>query len=257
MVELRNAVASRFSLDLPATATFDYPTSAALAAYVHGQLPGAPSDSGEQEVGQQPVLGWGTTHTRRPRRQQHAQARHHAPQAALPAILEKLQEVVTGVLGVAPPTEQPLMEAGLDSLGAVELRNAIGSSFGLNLPATLTFDYPTLSALAAYIAEEATGESELLDSTEAWALLPRELGADVPMSASLSTLVAVSCRYPSANGGTASLADIPPPSPVAGVGNADLTGFADAVQGGANQPLPVPPQRWDIDRVYDTGKRSF
>ena len=47
----------------------------------------------------------------------------------------------------------PLMEAGLDSLGAVELRNALGSRFNLqNLPATLTYDYTTVKALADHLA---------------------------------------------------------------------------------------------------------
>lgn len=43
------------------------------------------------------------------------------------------------------------MEAGLDSLGAVELRASLEAAFGLVLPRTVTIDYPTSSALAAHI----------------------------------------------------------------------------------------------------------
>ena len=54
---------------------------------------------------------------------------------------------------LTPPLyAQPLMEAGLDSIGAVELRNAVSASFGIELLATATFDYPSVIALAHYIA---------------------------------------------------------------------------------------------------------
>ena len=50
---------------------------------------------------------------------------------------------------------QPLMEAGLDSLGAVELRNQLAAAFPASeLPATLTFDYPSIIALASFIASQ-------------------------------------------------------------------------------------------------------
>ena len=45
----------------------------------------------------------------------------------------------------------PLKEVGLDSLMAVELRNALTRSIGQSLPATLLFDYPSLDALATYL----------------------------------------------------------------------------------------------------------
>lgn len=58
------------------------------------------------------------------------------------------------------------MEAGLDSLGAVELRNALGSRFNLpDLPATLTYDYTTIKVLADHIGGTAQSLASLaLDS---------------------------------------------------------------------------------------------
>lgn len=47
--------------------------------------------------------------------------------------------------------DQPFLEAGLDSLGVVELRNKIQIRFEVKLPATITFDFPTPSSLARYL----------------------------------------------------------------------------------------------------------
>jgi len=47
------------------------------------------------------------------------------------------------------------MQAGLDSLGAVDFRNAVSGAFAMDIPATAAFDYPTIAALAAYISSKA------------------------------------------------------------------------------------------------------
>ncbi|MEO8804874.1 MAG: type I polyketide synthase [Burkholderiaceae bacterium] len=53
-----------------------------------------------------------------------------------------------------------LKDFGLDSLMAVELRNALARSFAQSLPATLLFDYPTLDALATSLLRTLGLEAE-------------------------------------------------------------------------------------------------
>lgn len=46
---------------------------------------------------------------------------------------------------------QPLNELGLDSLMAVEFRNALAASVERSLPATLLFSYPAIEELVGYV----------------------------------------------------------------------------------------------------------
>jgi len=54
-----------------------------------------------------------------------------------------------------PGVQHRLMDLGLDSLMAVQLRNLLESGLGLasSLPATLMFDYPTIASISAFLLD--------------------------------------------------------------------------------------------------------
>ena len=65
-------------------------------------------------------------------------------------LYQQVTSAVAAVLGGSVEADEPLMDAGLDSLGAVELRNALAKVVGMELPGTLVFDYPSSQALIGY-----------------------------------------------------------------------------------------------------------
>ena len=66
---------------------------------------------------------------------------------------------IKSTLGGTVDLDVPLMEAGLDSLGAVQLQQDIQSaaSASFSLPSTFVFDYPTTRQLVALLDSSATG----------------------------------------------------------------------------------------------------
>jgi hypothetical protein len=120
------------------------------------------------------------------------------------------------------------MAAGLDSLGAVELRNSLEAAFGLQLPGTLIFDYPTQDALVEYLSSKITAPAA--EGRQAH-VVPQPRAAPAAAKDSAKELrphvvvKAAAARMPGdRDAGTASWA------PMA-----------------ADQVLPVPLERWDTD----------
>ncbi|MEU4377024.1 type I polyketide synthase [Pseudonocardia alni] len=64
---------------------------------------------------------------------------------------------VAAALGFDDPAEvgtgRPFRELGLDSLGAMALRRGLTAAAGVRIPVTAVFDHPTVTALAAHVAD--------------------------------------------------------------------------------------------------------
>ena len=73
-------------------------------------------------------------------------------------VLAFLREQIAALLGHASAegvdVDLTFKELGFDSLGVVQLRNRLNHDTGLNLPATLVFNYPTPVALATHLHEQ-------------------------------------------------------------------------------------------------------
>lgn len=156
----------------------------------------------------------------------------------------------------------PLRELGLDSMMAVELRNALSADLGVRLPATLLFDHPTVAAVSEEIARldaksapgrtgraqaaqrPTTRTSEQLtppiyppelpvtpSTPNVAQLTVAETGAAADDYADAIAIIGMGCRYPGGVRGPADLWHL-------------LTTETDAV-------TEVPAQRWDVNAVFD------
>jgi myxalamid-type polyketide synthase MxaB len=102
------------------------------------------------------------------------QLKQALPRERMQLIFAHVKDQVALIMGLDPSKpldpRQPLNELGLDSLMAIELRNALGNTAGTTLPTTLLFDYPTVEAVAGYLARVVFA----LESPVASDLLPQK-----------------------------------------------------------------------------------
>ncbi|HEV7615056.1 MAG TPA: type I polyketide synthase, partial [Solirubrobacterales bacterium] len=142
-------------------------------------------------------------------------------------VLELVLAEIAAVLGHASAKEidkqRAFAELGFDSLSAVELRNRLNALSGVQLPATLVFDYPTPTEVATYLLGELAG-IKAPAAPAAVSVRPVE----EPIA-----IVGMSCRYP---GGASSPGEL-----------------WELVASGSDAISEFPADRgWDVERLYDS-----
>jgi pimaricinolide synthase PimS1 len=91
-------------------------------------------------------------------------------QLVLEAVRAEAATILGHSTGHAIDPKGTFKQLGLDSLGAVELRNSLNLLTGLRLPSTLVFDHPTPAGLAAFIATHLRGDPAAQGDPEELAL---------------------------------------------------------------------------------------
>ncbi|MEU6587571.1 type I polyketide synthase, partial [Nocardia sp. NPDC046763] len=140
-------------------------------------------------------------------------------------LVEIVRAQVATILGHqnvnAVAADKAFGELGFDSITAIEFRNTLKAVTGLQLPATLVFDYPTPQALAKYLADEFAGTSRDV-----------EVAASRAVDSDPIAVVGMACRYP---GGVTSPEEL-----------------WELVRVGGDAVSALPTDRgWDITGIYD------
>lgn len=149
----------------------------------------------------------------------------HAREAEVTAgIREDVAKVMSFGSANDVPEDRPLQELGLDSLMAVELRNAISARVATRLPATLLFDYPTVKGLRKHLLDKVL-------VFEAPIAAPAPPKATVTRTDDAIAIIGAGCRFPG--------------------GVHDLDAFWGLLQNEVDAIREVPRDRWDIDAYYD------
>ncbi|AOR34245.1 hypothetical protein BFF78_27170 [Streptomyces fodineus] len=105
-------------------------------------------------------------------------------------LLAVVRACVALVLGYAAgddiDPDAPFQAAGMDSLGAVQMRNRLGAATGCTMPTTVAFDHPTPRQLARYLSDQLSGTDTAAETAPVVAARPHD---DI-------AVIGMGCRLP-------------------------------------------------------------
>ncbi len=140
------------------------------------------------------------------------------------AVAVEVQAIVAAVLGLAPgrrlDADTGFFDAGLDSLMAVDLRNRLAKRVGVDLSATVAFDFPNVRALVRHLLVE-LGLADVVGVA----------ASAVGRSEEPIAIVGTALRMPG--------------------GARDLDSFAKFLVDGTDAISDVPRDRFDVERYFD------
>ncbi|MGE7828258.1 SDR family NAD(P)-dependent oxidoreductase [Paenibacillus sp. NPDC093718] len=112
----------------------------------------------------------------------------HPTQATYSEVMFSLKQIAAGLTGMAPeeiPPDLPFSAMGLNSIQVVELVASAGAAWGVSIPSTIAFEYPTLASLSEYLL--GVSKPGMTDTQR-----------DEPIA-----IVGLDCRFPGADGAEA------------------------------------------------------
>ncbi|KAK6588732.1 type I fatty acid synthase, partial [Cryptosporidium xiaoi] len=141
--------------------------------------------------------------------------------------------------------DQPLQDVGVDSLAALEFRNALSKKFNVKLSATTLFDYPTLRGVKSHIYEKLSSRkcnNSVKDSLTSY------LNYNVNTTENIGVIVGMACRLPGGSNTPGTLWR----SLILGYSQNPLTGKKyNSINGSFCASKFIPNQRWNHNLVYN------
>lgn len=137
-------------------------------------------------------------------------------------LLKQLQTVASEILGIAVDNDKPLMEQGFSSIQLVELQKRLSDVLATDLPVSIVFDYPTLTAMSQFL------ETQLSDKQ---VHLTNIIATSAPSHEEIA-IIGMGCRFPD------------------GIDTPEK--FWQLLLSGQETVREIPITRWQTSQFYDT-----